>query len=162
MTEGEIAVAMAKYYGLRSLLLVQNSHGITYMESDLLHVTSSLYLEEIEIKVSVSDFRAEFVNPPSSKAYKHQQMHLSGSKVRRYYIAMPQEVYDKVIDIIPDYAGVFIIRHYSDGSSSARKHKTAKDFKHVNQIGMKEMASIATMACSRLWGYKIKGSCGRK
>ena len=164
MTEGTIAVAIAKYYGLRSLVLVNNCIGVlTQREADLIHVTSSLYLEEIEIKISVADYKREFENQTEGKEFKHRYMRESPrSLIRRFYIAMPTEVYNKVSDTIPSHVGIFVVRETPGGNIFAVKTRTAKDFKNARKLEAKELMSIATMASSRLWSLKAGKACGRK
>lgn len=161
MTEGAIAMAIAEYYGLRSLILVNNCNCFlsVWGEADLLHVTNSGYLEEIEIKTSVSDFKREFVF--NSKKRKHEFLQNSPrSNTRRFYIAMPESVYKQVSELVPSYAGVFVINN--DETHKALKVKNAKDFKQAGALKPDQIRSLAAMACSRLWNLKLSGECGRK
>lgn len=118
-----------------------NSSGIVGWEADILVMHKSGWLWEIEVKISVADFRREF----KEKADKHEALQ-SGlietkslykghnpkqkySKIKKYFFAMPVNVYDKVKDEIPAYAGVILV----DDAKRRNKHlipwveKKAKD-----------------------------------
>lgn len=121
--------------------LVTHSTGVSRWESDLLVIHKTGWVDEVEVKVSVSDFRAEF----KKKTSKHEALQLGyvpkrgGGKmicktvagtpsrfdgiadgvkiidatdytiIRRFWFAMPAEVYEKVEAEIPAYAGVLVI-----------------------------------------------------
>lgn len=105
----------------RDVLAGRNIKGVTGWDADLLLITKSNCAIEVEIKISVSDFRAEFKKP--TKIAKHKmftQGHTLSKRyrgtcvktpnlIRNYYFAMPYSVYSKVQDEIPEYAGVIVI-----------------------------------------------------
>lgn len=103
-----ICLTSQAYVGFRVFL---NSY-----ESDIAIISNSGYVTEIEVKVSVSDFRNEF------KQKKKKHFHLAScnkkhgniSTFKHFYFAMPKEVYDKVKDEIPEYAGVYIVEYVKD------------------------------------------------
>jgi len=83
-------------------------------ESDLLIIHPSGNVWEVEIKVSVSDLRAEFRN----KNQKHKALitgnhaYRWGKKetiVQKFFIAMPIDIWQKAQDLIPDYCGVITV-----------------------------------------------------
>ena len=104
--------------------LVTHSTGVSHWESDLLVIQKSGWVDEVEVKVSVSDFRAEL----KKKTAKHEALQLGyipkptkqlagftvhdctdHTIIRRFWFAMPADVYEKVEAEIPDYAGVLVI-----------------------------------------------------
>jgi len=106
------------------VIAATNTTGILGHEADLIVVSKAGYLTEVEIKVSVSDFRREFkaetkvrkhaalvVGTKTKVKYDHIAKRYESNEgiVRRFYYAMPPEVYDKVLDEIPDYAGVIVV-----------------------------------------------------
>ena len=119
-----------------------NSSGIVGWEADILVMHKSGWLWEIEVKISVADFRREF----KEKAEKHEALQ-SGlikrrfkwdirsytnphSIIKKYFFAMPVEVYEKVKDEIPAYAGVILVDDAKrDRSKNLRPwvEKKAKD-----------------------------------
>lgn len=94
-------------------------------EADLIIVQRSGFLYEVEIKVSVSDFRNEFKS--KTKIRKHELLKVPGGLVKRFYYAMPVEVYEKVKDEIPEYAGVIVVR---EGTANRWK-PTKADFNNT-------------------------------
>lgn len=107
------------------LLIAPNTTSVSYWESDLLIIQDSGWCEEVEIKISVADFRAELRN----KQEKHDSIKrgfmlvkrwdyrenkaLEPKKVptiiRRFWFAMPEDVFQKVNTDIPEWAGVLVI-----------------------------------------------------
>jgi len=73
-------------------------------EADMLLVTYSKFLEEIEIKISVSDFKAD-----SRKVEKHKSLEAGHPLIRRFWYAVPHEIWEKVEPLVPPYAGLIII-----------------------------------------------------
>ena len=123
MTCADIQAAIAGHsrtclWSPQKALAVRNSSGIVGWEADLLIVQPSGWVWEVEVKVSVSDFRREFT--AGSKIKKHTALtkgefqRWAGSKlrqnmVRKFFYAMPSEVYEKVKSEVPEYAGVILV-----------------------------------------------------
>lgn len=84
-----------------------------YYESDVLAITSSKLVTEVEVKVSLSDFKADF-----KKTAKHYRLSKGiddnyGAHIpNRFYFACPSELIH--IDMIPPYAGLIYVKE--DGS----------------------------------------------
>ena len=76
----------------------------TYLahELDVMLVSKSMYVTEFEIKVSLSDFRADF------KKEKHEGFSIRrGGKIRRFFFVCPYGMIPP--DLIPDYAGLIYV-----------------------------------------------------
>jgi hypothetical protein len=113
MTAANVLSALCDLYEpLSQTIMACNTYAAGW-ESDLLILTAAGYFEEIEIKVSVADFRAEF----AKKKYKH--LYLNGKAtlptpvharaIRRYWFAMPEELADRVYAEVPTYAGIITV-----------------------------------------------------
>jgi hypothetical protein len=90
----------------RRVLAVRNSNGVCEWEADLLLIHPSDWVWEVEIKVSVSDFRREF----QTKCKKHRRLqNFSQTLVRRFFLAMPVAVWEKVRDEVPECYGVILL-----------------------------------------------------
>lgn len=108
-----------------------NTNGVVGWECDLLVVHKSGWAWEVEIKVSVADFRREL----KEKALKHKALvegkclrkvfgkivEYGPSYIRQFYFAMPADVLEKVYDEIPEWAG--IIRVENNRARIERKGK---------------------------------------
>lgn len=82
----EIEIGLAKYFDLRKNIIVPNvSWGLLSHEADLLILSKSGYLTEVEIKRSWSDFLADF-----RKRHTHDD-----PKVSWHYYAVPESIVDK-------------------------------------------------------------------
>ncbi|MDE2105439.1 MAG: hypothetical protein KGL39_49890 [Patescibacteria group bacterium] len=76
-------------------------HGMG--QPDVIGVTKDRYLVEVEIKRSVSDFRAD-------RAKNHRQNSSNGFHLVKYfYYLMPYKVFEKVELEIPEWAGVLTL-----------------------------------------------------
>jgi len=101
----------------RRSTIARNTHAINGWEADILIIQDSGRVYEVEVKVSVSDFRREF--EVRTKKHKHrsictgiQQLSAYRSEpitLSRFYFAMPKDVYEKVKAEIPEYAGVIVV-----------------------------------------------------
>jgi len=59
-------------------------------ECDILSVSKKMYLREVEIKISVSDFKADLFK-------KHQHI---DENIRQFYYAVPYYILDKVKEVV--------------------------------------------------------------
>lgn len=74
-------------------------------EADLLVLNTNKRLEEIEIKISVADFKKEF----KDKAKKHEKLKAGRSTLTRYWFAVPSTLVPLVKDLVPEYAGLLAV-----------------------------------------------------
>lgn len=83
--------------------LINNLYVFNW-ESDYLALTKSGYWYEVEVKISRSDFKADF-----KKEKKHKHLNSKGefSCPNYYYYAVPEGLIS--VDEIPDYAGLIYI-----------------------------------------------------
>jgi hypothetical protein len=133
MNSKEVSEHVQKYlYEHSNIYQACNYNKTGYQEADILAVTKALLVTEIEIKVSRSDFIADF-----KKSYKH--IILSGrintqfSKIpNRFYYACPScLIYEQDI---PEYAGLIWV---SDNGSVEVKKKAP--LLHKEKAGIKLM-----------------------
>jgi len=68
-------------------------------ECDLLILSCSNYATEVEIKVSPGDLRAD-----SKKKHGHVS-----DFIRRFYFAVPEELEELALELIPERAGLFVV-----------------------------------------------------
>ena len=105
MTSKQITkVLMGKWLGNRSGLPNYKGNG-SGGESDLFIVTGSAYCEEVEIKISMADFRREFrtkkykhgcLNNQPGYRFTHSQTGLLELVPRRFWFAVPSSIADQV------------------------------------------------------------------
>lgn len=112
-----IEIAIMEYFDFRKNLIVpnvSNMMGLVPFETDMAVMTKANYVHGFEIKVSKSDLMADF----KKKQHIHfDQLNRRGIKgLERWYgkfktfsYAVPEEMKDCALDVIPDFCGLYII-----------------------------------------------------
>lgn len=142
----EMEVALANYFNFRQNLIVPNvSWGLylnnsTLHECDLLVLTKSNYLWEVEIKVSKSDLIAD-----KKKTHGH-----INKNIKRLYFAIPEYLKDS-IEHIPKRAGIITVSK-NLRCSTIRAPRTDKGYK----LKEHEKLKMAMLGSMRIWGLKKK------
>lgn len=105
--------------------IVENLYVFDW-ESDLLLKTNSGYWYECEIKISVSDFKHDSVKANKhgilrtghtvrkhskwvNDEYKTFEELVPRKRPNRFYYAVPEEMVDKVAELVPEYAGLIAV-----------------------------------------------------
>lgn len=139
--EGDMQVILARYFNSSSNVIVPNvSWGLGLHEIDLLILTSSNYAWEIEIKISISDLRAD---------KKKHHAHYS-NKIKRLYFAIPEKLQEGALPLIPERAGLLLVapNHYVRLIKAPIINKAARKFTD------KEVQKLYELAAIRLWSLK--------
>jgi len=114
-TEKEMQLALFQFMEDRGrTLILPNFSPRGWREADLFSLTKALYWHEIEIKVSRSDFRADFRN----KIHKHKAMageceYLWKWMPRTFCFATPRNMIQP--EDIPEYAGLIWVDRQDKG-----------------------------------------------
>ena len=149
LTENKIANIIAAYYDYgKSIILPNYASGLTGWEADVIILRETGWAEEVEIKTSLSDFKAEFKN----KIEKHKKLMSTKHYCKKFWFAMPQELAAKAIDLIPEYAGLYAIGSYN----RVKVIKNAPTLKNAEKIPDDKRAHIMKCAYHRLWTHLIK------
>lgn len=80
-------------------------------ECDILMVSKNNYLSEIEIKVSVEDFKKDF-----SKKHQHKD-----KRIKYQYFAIPYDLKDNLINLISENFGILLVKKIKVKDSFCRK-----------------------------------------
>lgn len=143
MRTGEIEVAIARWYGIRSKVIVPNvSWGMFAYELDLVVLTKSGYLHEIEIKVSKSDLIRD-----KKKVHEHRN-----NLVRELYFAIPADLSNS-IEHIPERAGVFTVT-LEKGTYRVFLERLATPNRLARKLTEKEKFNLARLGALRIWALK--------
>lgn len=83
-----------------------------YKEMDIMAIRPSGYVEEIEVKLTKSDYAADFRKTLNIKdglvnKNKHQALKEGLSLCNRFYFLMPQDLADGIV--VPEHAGLYIL-----------------------------------------------------
>ena len=158
MTEKEIALILAlKKFNVRRNLIVPNvSWGLDFRyEIDLLVVTPALYATEVEIKTSFSDLKKDF-----DKKHFHDD-----ERIKNLWFAIPKDIYKKSAELIPDEAGIIVIRKNKDYSEWDDKNiwnkyyiKTMRAPKQrkAKKLTEKEHKNLQRLMAMRYWSFLEK------
>lgn len=115
LTADKLAARWERIQGRRYRVVVPNTYPTpNHPEMDLMAIRKSGYIDEIEIKLSVADFRNDFNktvlvlnNNRYQRITKHCLLKEGKLLANYFYYLMPKKLYEKVKDEIPDYAGVY-------------------------------------------------------
>lgn len=127
MNEMTIQQYLFSHYSSRSAIMIPNfipsftpARPIKWGECDIFQVAKSMYWVEFEIKLSVSDFHADF-----KKVEKHRALAARSPVIpRRFWYVMPDIIADKVEGEIPEYAGLMVVNEssrYANGFFKKRR-----------------------------------------
>ncbi len=148
MHAGDIELALAYHYNWRQNLIVPNIYyglGFPY-ELDVMVVTPSGWATEIEIKVSVSDLKAD-----QKKTHGHRS-----NKIKYLYFAVPESLQDAALALIPERAGLFIVRPNLQLFNHRKTEivKTPITNKTARKITAAERVKLNELATMRIWSLK--------
>lgn len=143
ITADMIENAAARYFGIRQNLIVPNVQwGLWIHECDLLIMSQSGYLTEVEIKISASDLKKDLL-----KEHGHRD-----DRIKKLYFAIPEKLL-KHENKIPARAGILV---YKIQSNWFKLHRVAL----VNNLAKPLLASdqyqLARLGALRIWGLKSK------
>lgn len=156
MTECDIQAALGNYYGIEKKLIVVPNVLLGSYEADFVTITKSDYLTEVEIKISIRDFRADF-----KKKHYHDWF-----EVNALYYALPKELYEKhkeEIDESCDKVGAGIIlvgeKELPNGYSYRYIDRVAKKpkLRKVKPLTVWRILKFARLGCLRwptIWHHR--------
>jgi len=151
ITYVDVELAIVNLYNIRQHIIVPNCYinfaSSADHECDLIIIKKSGYAEEIEIKMSKADFKADF---------KKKHGHLD-ERLQYLYYAMPNIVYEQCKDLIPDYAGVYVIKEGIKKKFALCVKPAAK--KNCRKLTIVEQLKIARLGTMRIWNLKQKYQC---
>lgn len=127
----------------RWLCVPNVSWGMLDYEADLLALSERGWLREIEVKISVSDLKAD------QKKAKHKKWESPRNPVSELYYAMPNDVWEKVKDAppIPDHAGVIVVG--ISGGHNYIRHASRHEYSRT--LFLEERVQLARLGVIRYW-----------
>lgn len=133
MTETEIQKLFAYQYGLLNNNLVlpnitMGSPGARY-EADLIYINKRRYVSEVEIKISMSDFKADF----KKKVYHNSDI------VRQFYYLFPNDLYienSQEIErlLMESDAGIMTVRNFRERCAKSAQGRTVSSMTNLDKI----------------------------
>jgi len=108
MNARELTLAFHRTQNQRYTLMIPNTHFNQGYEMDIMCVRNqSLLVEEIEVKVSRSDFLADFRKTVGRNRMKHAAL-ASGQLLANYFcFLVPHDLFLKIEKDVPEWAGIY-------------------------------------------------------
>ena len=129
---------------------VSERSGLVRFETDMIILNTSNYATGVEIKISLSDLKAD----SKKKQWRETQLMSEEERVdfffkrfKYFYYAVPENLVEKTLELIPEWVGV--LRVSDGGVTKARwasvlsKEKwSEKDKVHLNRLGCKSIFNL--------------------
>ena len=148
--EIQLALYYSGIWNKRQDIFVPNlSWGLLNHEADLVILTKSGYLTEVEIKRSWEDFKADF-----KKEHEHKDEHV-------YYLhyCVPESIKDKVISFLEERYRYKLTRPsvlcYTEGGE-IKITPGGWPNNGGRRLFLEEQLTIARLGCMRIWNLKEK------
>ena len=110
----DIELAIMNEFNFRQNLIVPNISsmmGVLPFETDMLVITKSGMAYGFEIKTSKSDLKKDFKKPQHTKINEFKNgktgMERYYGKFKYFYYAVPYELVDLALELIPDFCGLW-------------------------------------------------------
>lgn len=144
-TEDSIAYALAtRVFPWRQYVVVPNvDWGLLTHEADLVALSDSGWLSEIEIKISAADYRADASKPKHALAVStpgHSPI------INRFYYAMPDSVYEKIAPVPAGYGCIVLTE-----SGRAYKIIEAERRHGTRKLTEEERMKLMRLGYHRYW-----------
>jgi hypothetical protein len=157
LEEIETALTKVQQFNIRSNIVVPNiSWGFLNHEADMIVMSKSGYLTEIEIKRSLSDLKADF-----KKEHDHSDI-----RIKYFYYCVPESLLQNAIDLCMEHTRIVSgIITYSENSKITFHpipyHNVGTGFSQRQMqphraLFLEEQLQIARLGCMRIWKLKEK------
>lgn len=121
-------------------------------ESDLVAIRKSGFLDEIEIKRTLADFRADFKKADYHGARKKHSMLANGELLPNYfYFYTTDELYEQIKDEIPDHAGAIVFMSQWNGWNRCQEAKKAPRLHDDRRMQEKKLIQLGNKMMHRYW-----------
>ena len=146
--EIELAIVNSGIFNKRNDIIVPNvSWGLLNHEADMVVMTKSGYLTEIEIKRSWEDFKADF-----KKDHQHDD-----ERVYKFYYCVPSLIKDKVIELLKTrYEFIPAVLSYTEEGVVIDLKVGFPNTNRGRKLFLEEQLTIARLGCMRVWNLKQK------
>lgn len=158
MTEKDVQIMLGKHFGIKNICIPNVLMTGEYRpeiekleswkksskmyEADLIYITKSKYLTEVEIKVDINDFRSDF----------NKKVYHSSPLVSALYYAFPLEIYkkhkDEIRERVKEIAGIITVSYDCEVKAKAPKRK---NIKALTDIEIKDFMRIGCMKWFKEW-----------
>lgn len=146
----EIEESLSRFFDVRKCIIVPNiSWGLELRETDLLVITKSGCAKSIEIKISKSDFNADFKKKHDHTDHKN--------RIKEFYFAIPIEMYEYCKPLIPEHVGIITCeRHKTNSIVVSHIKRQAKTTPKSIKLTELEINKVLRLSVYRIWTLKKK------
>lgn len=124
-------------------------------QPDVLGITDARYMLEIEIKRSVSDFRANF-NKPHMRNRLCNVPEVSNKYIqkapRQFWFFVPEKIADKVAPLVPEWSGLLVQDSANESASGVRCVKKAAVNQASEKLSLKDCARLLRNVGNTIFG----------
>lgn len=141
----DIEQSLITYFGgirSKNFFVPNISWGMFDYEMDFLVITPSLFMKEIEIKRSWSDFKADF-----KKTFIHND-----KRVKEFFYCVPEVMKDKVAEYCTEDTG--ILCYSEDGGIYRGRAAKSKNAQKLNNDDLIKLTRLSTI---RFWMHRDDG-----
>lgn len=128
-------------------VLEQRSPRYHLGEPDVLGVTAGRFLIEIEIKRSVSDFKADASKHHRSESYRRQY---SEFQPKQIYYLVPEKLVAKVLPLVPEWAGLMKLE---GAGCRVFVEKVAPNNDESKNLSIKDCVKLARCMTNHMMSY---------
>ena len=164
-SEQKIAAFMARWTFHRKCLVVVPNCSWTGHECDVLAITRDLRVIDIEIKISVSDLRADAAKdkwfhswdwkidgPYTANMMANRRPRRWPRKVWKHYYAVPADIWSPALAVsISRDSGVLLMHHNPAGGVFLKAWRGARPCRDAERIDAEDAVDIARLASLRMW-----------
>ena len=140
------------YYEDKTSIYGKKYIRIVDHECDILSVSKKMFLREIEIKISVADFKADF-----------KKKHNHSGNIKQFYYAVPYYILDKIKDLVPENAGILVAEICQKTNRNdeligeewiLKKYKSPKNNNLAKPIDEKQLNIIYRIGYLKYWFHR--------
>lgn len=140
------------YYEDKTFVYGKKYVRIVNHECDMLSVSKKMFLREVEIKISVSDFKADL-----KKKHNHD------GNIKQFYFAVPYYILDKIEKLVPENVGILVayieMKQGLHGEVVSKKwilkkYRNAKHNLLATQIDEKQLNIIFRIGYLKYWFHR--------
>lgn len=118
---------------------------------DVIGITKTRFLIEIEIKRSVADFRAD-KKKSGVRCRETADRFYADQFPKYFYYFMPKKIADKVMDEIPVWAGLIVVDENDHRPTVVKKAPSNKESKRIT---LKECVRAVRLMCNHMMTTEI-------
>lgn len=150
-TEREAQDVLARSMDWAGRIMLPNFH-LAGGEMDMLYLTDSGYITEMEIKLSVQDWNAD----REKSKWKYDRFgNAHRAIVSRFYYVIPETLKDRIPEWVTPETGIILLKHFRHGPRRAVIFREAKRISNV-KADPKTMQKIMKAFYFRYWSQRLK------